>query len=294
MGWRSVRASLAALAVLVGAGSAEAAILVDQTAPGSTSHTAGGPAWAGFTAQLAGEPGGYFLGSVANAADVAAADAILVALRTGGSSLSAAEQANLNGFLASGKRVIIFGENSSFAGWNASLLGFAGGSAAGDINGTVTPVGTHDLTAGVTSIVVPLGGGATGGTALFSRNVATVWRPAGNLVTILDVNVLQDATGNTQFTANVSDWLGASAATVVPEPATWAMMIMGFGAAGSAVRRRRGRIYRLLETGADGRSIAEDFPCPDDESAVARARSVIAGTRAQLWRGKQLVAELTA
>jgi hypothetical protein len=25
----------------------------------------------------------------------------------------------------------------------------------------------------------------------------------------------------------------------VPEPATWAMMIMGFGAAGSVVRRRR-------------------------------------------------------
>ncbi|MBT9474077.1 MAG: PEPxxWA-CTERM sorting domain-containing protein [Phenylobacterium sp.] len=34
--------------------------------------------------------------------------------------------------------------------------------------------------------------------------------------------------------------------SAVPEPATWAMMIVGFGAAGSMVRsarRRRGAIY---------------------------------------------------
>jgi hypothetical protein len=29
---------------------------------------------------------------------------------------------------------------------------------------------------------------------------------------------------------------------VVPEPATWAMMILGFGAVGSTIRRRRTRL----------------------------------------------------
>jgi hypothetical protein len=36
------------------------------------------------------------------------------------------------------------------------------------------------------------------------------------------------------------DSTGLSASiTAVPEPATWAMMIIGFGAAGSMIRRRR-------------------------------------------------------
>ena len=39
-------------------------------------------------------------------------------------------------------------------------------------------------------------------------------------------------TGQTRFGGMVAD-------TAVPEPATWAMMILGFGAAGSMIRRRR-------------------------------------------------------
>jgi len=34
--------------------------------------------------------------------------------------------------------------------------------------------------------------------------------------------------------------------TAVPEPATWAMMILGFGAAGSVLRRRRAAVAGAL------------------------------------------------
>jgi hypothetical protein len=33
----------------------------------------------------------------------------------------------------------------------------------------------------------------------------------------------------------------------VPEPATWAMMLLGFGAAGTAIRRSRRKETRLLQ-----------------------------------------------
>ncbi|WP_397421732.1 PEPxxWA-CTERM sorting domain-containing protein [Phenylobacterium sp.] len=57
-----------------------------------------------------------------------------------------------------------------------------------------------------------------------------------------------NATGSFSFSANgASDerprlWVQVgdkSAVGAIPEPATWAMMIMGFGAAGAAIRRRR-------------------------------------------------------
>ena len=75
----------------------------------------------------------------------------------------------------------------------------------------------------------------------------------------------------------------------VPEPSTWAMMIMGFGAAGMMVRRRReGLAYRLVEALPEGRRLEEEFAAPDDNSALARAASVAAGDF-QLWRGDVLV-----
>ncbi len=75
----------------------------------------------------------------------------------------------------------------------------------------------------------------------------------------------------------------------IPEPSTWAMMILGFGAAGMMVRRRReGLAYRLVEALPEGRKLEEEFAAPDDTSALARAASVAAGDF-QLWRGDVLV-----
>ena len=38
-----------------------------------------------------------------------------------------------------------------------------------------------------------------------------------------------------------------SPGTAVPEPATWAMMLLGFGAAGTALRRSRRKDSKLLQ-----------------------------------------------
>lgn len=70
-----------------------------------------------------------------------------------------------------------------------------------------------------------------------------------------------------------------------PEASTWAMLIMGFGAAGAVIRRRRGeRTYRLVERAAPGQTLEEEFAAPDDACALLRAASVASG-EFQVWRG---------
>jgi len=75
----------------------------------------------------------------------------------------------------------------------------------------------------------------------------------------------------------------------VPEPSTWAMMIMGFGAAGMMMRRQRGETtYRLEEAIAEDRVLTEEFVAPDDHSAINRVSGVVSGAF-KLWRGDVLV-----
>jgi hypothetical protein len=76
----------------------------------------------------------------------------------------------------------------------------------------------------------------------------------------------------------------------VPEPATWAMMVLGFGGAGALLRRRGGgRTYRLVEQASDGRTVTEEFPAPDDASALSRAQAVAEGPVVEVWRGATLI-----
>lgn len=87
------------------------------------------------------------------------------------------------------------------------------------------------------------------------------------------------------------DSTGLSATiTAVPEPATWAIMILGFGAAGSMIRRRRESCatYRLEEAIAEGRVLTEEFAASDDASALSRVAAVVTG-EFKLWRGDILV-----
>jgi hypothetical protein len=75
----------------------------------------------------------------------------------------------------------------------------------------------------------------------------------------------------------------------LPEPSTWAMLIMGFGAAGAAMRRRNNDLtYRLEECVPHGGVLTEEFVAPDDAAALHRAVSVVDGDF-KLWRGDVLV-----
>ena len=79
--------------------------------------------------------------------------------------------------------------------------------------------------------------------------------------------------------------LFATSRSPAPEPATWAIMLMGFGGAGSLLRRRAGgAMYRLVEALPTGEEIAEEFSAPDDATALRRAALVAEG-QIQLWRG---------
>ena len=164
----------------------------------------------------------------ANATQVNSADALWIDLgQVFNGVLSPPEIANIANFIDSGRRVVMFGDNSNWESWNNSILSLVGG--------TFSSFNTHDvaytavnnsLTAGVSTIFVSQGGGeagvATEGTQLFDQNVATLWN--SNVLTILDVNLFSNewlgGEDNTRFMHNVVDWVTSSPGSVVPEPAT--------------------------------------------------------------------------
>jgi hypothetical protein len=170
-------------------------------------------------------------------------------------------------FAATGKRVVIVGENSSgwdlnFLKWSAPWVQALGGvqgsgnnttgvpgnyiASVGCVYGAINTIFTHALTSNVASINVGCSGYAIGGTALFDYNAVTLWGTSSNVLTILDTNILDDypwgpATDTPQFRNNLMSWLDASAVTTVPEPATYALLAPALLAIAVVVRRRRSR-----------------------------------------------------
>lgn len=182
------------------------------------------------------------------------------------------------GFAATGRRVVLVGENNSpydagFSRWSAPLIAALGGTyGAGDFSknrplpnqgwfssydgctyGDIKSIYKHELAWGLESLYTGCAGFAVGGTSLFSYNAVTLWGQTQNMLTILDTNILDDFFGskgqynpnihNETFRNNLMGWLGDSqlsaAVTTVPEPSTYALLAPAlFGIAFFARRRR--------------------------------------------------------
>jgi len=129
-----------------------------------------------------------------------------------GAFLAPAEVANIATFIASGKKVVMFGENTAWTNWNNQILGICGGSHGGATDGITSPVLTHELTEGVAQLDIYYGGDANGGTPLFDQDVATLWPSCGQVLTILEVGSQQidqwPLFDNAAFFTNVADWIG--------------------------------------------------------------------------------------
>lgn len=150
--------------------------------------------------------------------------------------LPAAEAANLQAYLATGRRVAMIGENGNWPKWNASILSITGGSVANAFfSGVIPPVAAHPLTAGVAGVNVVVGSTISGGgTQLFADNFAPLDGPSQNFLTIFDSNLFDTAviggSSNQRFAENIMGWL------CIPAPSSVSLALAGLIAVG---RRRR-------------------------------------------------------
>ena len=115
---------------------------------------------------------------------------------------------------------------TALPGYEISLLSFDIGTFVG--SSPTSPVlieslGGIDISAASVDTLFPLHNHVTVGSAYFTDGIALNWGPDG-------FNVGLD---------NIAFDVRAITTGGVPEPATWAMMILGLGAAGSLIRRRR-------------------------------------------------------
>jgi len=166
-------------------------------------------------------------------------DALWLDQRWTNGSLSASEVVNLTSYIATGRRVVMVGENSAWTNWNNQILGIVGGSFDSQFSGSLTTVVANELTAGVNTVSAPLVGvAALGGTSLFDKNAVTLWG-AGNVLTMLDVNICADnnwgANDNATFCGNVASWISTPAS--VPEPSI--ILLLGSGLALFGFLRRK-------------------------------------------------------
>lgn len=108
------------------------------------------------------------------------------------------------------------------------------------------PGTTGQVGASVISIDLAGSGGTLDLTNVFLNGADLAITRTGNLVMASGVINTFGGAGQTLRIVGTTTGLGGSyggnvtfAAGAIPEPATWGMMILGFGAVGAAVRRRR-------------------------------------------------------
>jgi hypothetical protein len=188
------------------------------------------------------------LATAAAAPSVAAADVFVFnAILTG------ANEVPPTGSPGTGQAIVIWDTTSHLVNVRATFSGLTSGTTASHIhapipttasNATILPVATQ-----LPSFIgFPLG--VTSGTFdnTFATNSSTFynvngylnpWGGVGNAESALLNSLL---TGRNYYNIHTVNFPGGEirgALTLVPEPGAWALMIFGFGAAGSMLRRRR-------------------------------------------------------
>jgi hypothetical protein len=237
---------LSVLLVLISFSVSATSILISQSS-GNVGYGYGFSQWTNFTNALdtASGNGVDVVSDFTNLGQMLTYDALLLDQRWTSGSLLAGEAANVASFIATGRCVLMMGENDSWTSWNNQILAIVGGSYESEYVGNTSSILAHPLTIGVNSVNLPWAGRAVGGTALFDQNFATLWG-AGNVLTVLDINVWQDSSwgelDNGIFGTNVVNWLAGKPSDPpitdpIPEPAT--LTLLGLGMAGMAYRRLR-------------------------------------------------------
>ncbi len=132
----------------------------------------------------------------------------------GPGALTPTEFDNVKFFIATGRRVVMIGENPNWSAWNGQILGLVDGVFGGEVpEWTLDRATLHELTVGVSSVYVTAGGYCAGDDriSLFNWSFATLWKDE-SVLTLLDVNFMSNEfwnhLNNPEFNNNIAQWIG--------------------------------------------------------------------------------------